>query len=214
MLRFSLYDFDKTIYSKDTGVEILKHIFLHKPLSIIFLPQIFLALLAYGCRLITKDRIKEIVFSPITLFHKKEWKLFISQFWHKESSFLFPMVLQQIQKDQQEGYHIGIISASAEEFLFPIGKKLAVDFIIGTRFQDSSKHMSSKIFGKNCKNQEKVHRLYEYIEKHYPNQAYTISKMYSDSLHDLPLLQIAEHPFTIEKNGNIREGFPKPNNNL
>ncbi|MGL5955204.1 MAG: HAD-IB family hydrolase [Brevinema sp.] len=214
MLRFSLYDFDRTIYSKDTGVEILKYIFRYKPQSLIFLPQMIFSLLAYIFRLIPKDRIKEIIFSPLTQFHKNDWQLFISRFWNKESSFLFPDVLQQIQQDQQDGYIVGILSASTEDFLFPIAKDLGVDFLIGTKLLDTSDRMSNKILGKNCKNQEKVYRLYEYITKYYPHQEYSISKMYSDSLHDLPLFQIAEQQFTVEKNGRIREGLPKENNNL
>ncbi len=212
MIKFSLYDFDKTIYSKDTGVQILKKIAFKKPRFWISMPKIFLALISF--KSIPKDKLKEIFFSSLSLFTKAEWEEFIIEFWEEEQANLFPDVLKQIQSDQENGYVVGIISASYEIFLRPIAKQLDVDFLIGTVVDESQDTISSKIIGTNCKNHEKVVRLQDFIGTYCVNHAYTISKMYSDSLNDLPLFEIAEQSFTVEKDGTIREGLPKPNRNI
>ncbi len=212
MIKFSLYDFDRTIYSKDTGVEILKQIAKKNIKFWLYLPYILLGVVLYSIKIISKDKLKEIIFSPLSLFTKSQWEVFIKEFWIKESKNYFDNVILQMQKDRQNGYIVGIISASAEIFLMPLSDK--ADFIIGTVLDLSQKKISSKLIGKNCKNQEKVARFLQFLEEFYPNQEYIVSKMYSDSLHDMPLFEIAENPFTVESDGTIREGLPKPNKNL
>lgn len=214
MLRFSLYDFDRTIYQKDTGIEVIKSIYFHEIRARFFLPKILFYGLLCFFKIIPRDRLKEIFFSPFSLFTKTEWESFIQSFWIREQKNLFPDVVTQITKDHEEGLIIGVVSASAEIMLYPIVHFLPVDFCIGTQLATTESHLTSIIVGKNCKNQQKVLRVQEYIQNHYPDQEYSIAKMYSDSLHDLPLLEWAQNPFTVESDGTIREGFPKPNRNI
>lgn len=213
MVKISLYDFDRTIYSKDTGVEILKHIAKKKTSFWLYIPQIILALLGYLFHLYPKKKLKQIFFSPLAMFTQSEWDIFIQKFWNEEKTNLFKNVIEQMHLDKKNGYVIGVISASAEIFLSPLKTELPADFFIGTRLK-SNKYISSELIGDNCKNSEKVVRLIEYTNTNYPDQKIEFSKMYSDSLHDLPLFRITKEHYTIEKNGDIRKGLPLPNKNI
>ncbi|MDK2818574.1 MAG: HAD-IB family phosphatase [Spirochaetota bacterium] len=214
MIKLSLYDFDKTIYKKDTGIVVLKYLFKKHPKTLLQIPKIVLSFTFYFLKIIPTHRLKEIFFSPISILTKEEWETFITDFWAIEKNNLFPNTCEQIEQDKKNGYIIGILSASAEIMLYPIMDIISIDFLIGTIFSTTESTVTSTIIGKNCKNEEKVSRLYKYIEAHYPNQKYTIDKMYSDSLHDLPLFNIAQQQFTVEANGTIRPGLPNPNNHL
>ncbi len=210
MAKLSVYDFDRTIYAKDTGVEVLKKIPLAK--SIPFLPKILKTASLYLFGRASMNEFKEAVFLPMSAYTKDEWDKFIQNFWKKQQKYIFPSVAAQIKKDKADGYIVGIVSASAEILLEPIAKELGVDFLIGTKLDMSGSRISSKIIGKNCKGAEKPHRLKSYIDEHYPGAEF--AKMYSDSLNDLPLYEMAEKSFTVEKDGSIREGLPKPNKNI
>ena len=214
MIKLSLYDFDKTIYRTDTGVMVLKYLFKKYPKTLLQTPKILLSFIPYFLKITSSLRFKEIFFSPINLLTKEEWKIFITEFWDKESKNLFSSTLKQIEQDKKDGYTVGILSASAEIMLYPIMEIVPVDFLIGTIFSTTETHVTSYIVGANCKKEEKVSRLYEYLKTHYPNQEYIIKKMYSDSLNDLALFNVAQQQYTVEKDGTIREGLPKPNNNL
>lgn len=214
MVKLSLYDFDKTIYKTDTGGVVLKYLFKKYPKTLLQTPKILFLFIPYFLKLISSLKFKEIFFSPINLLTKEEWEIFITEFWAEESKNLFSTTLKQIEQDKKDGYTIGILSASAEIMLYPIMDIIPADFLIGTIFSTTETHVTSTIIGSNCKKEEKVSRLYEYLKIHYTNQEYTIEKMYSDSLNDLALFNIAQHQFTVEANGTIREGLPKPNNNL
>ncbi len=214
MIRLSLYDFDRTIYKTDTGPLVLKYLFQKHPKTLLQAPKILLCFILYFLKIIPTLRFKEIFFSPMNLLTKEEWEIFITDFWTIESKKIFSTTLKQIEQDKKDGYIIGILSASAEIMLYPIMDILPADFLIGTVFSTTETHITSYIIGANCKKEEKVTRLYKYLETAYPNQEYIIEKMYSDSLHDLPLFNIAQQQYTVEKNGTIREGLPKANNNL
>ena len=214
MIKLSLYDFDKTIYKTDTGGMVLKYLFKKHPETLLQTPKILLSFIPYFLKIIPSLKFKEIFFSPINLLTKEEWEIFITEFWDKESKNLFSNTLKQIEQDKKDGYTVGILSASAEIMLYPIMDIISADFLIGTIFSTTETHVSSNIVGANCKKEEKVSRLYEYLKTHYPNQEYTIEKMYSDSLNDLALFNVAQQQYTVEKDGTIREGLPKANNNL
>ena len=214
MIRLSLYDFDRTIYKTDTGPLVSKYLFKKYPRTLLQTPKISLYSVLYFLKLIPTLKFKEIFFSPINLLSKEEWEIFITEFWAIESKNLFSTTLKQIEQDKKDGYTIGILSASPEIMLYPIMDIVPADFLIGTVFSTTDTHVSSSIIGANCKNEEKVSRLYKYLESAYPNQEYIIQKMYSDSLHDLPLFNIAQEQYTVEKDGTIRVGLPKANKNL
>lgn len=213
MIRLALYDFDRTIYNGDTGLEVLKKLLIFSPKIWIHIPQILWASVRYICKIDNSLVFKENLYSYLCDFSKEEWEQFITQFWKSQHKKFFPLVKQQLIQDKKDGFTIGIISASPEILLYPIMQFLPADFLIGTIFATNSHHMTNKIIGQNCKNQEKINRLYTYMHDNYPNQEFIIEKMYSDSLHDLPLLQRAQQAITVESDGTIRMGFPKQNNN-
>ena len=214
MIKLSLYDFDRTIYKTDTGPHVLEYLFKKHPRTLLQTPKILLCFILYFLKIISTLRFKEIFFSPINLLTKEEWEIFITEFWAIESKNLFSTTLKQIEQDKKNGYIVGILSASAEIMLYPIMDIVPADFLIGTVFSTTDSHVTSTIIGANCKNEEKVSRLYKYLESAYPNQEYIIQKTYSDSLHDLPLFNIAQEQYTVEKGGTIRVGLPKANKNL
>jgi len=213
MIRLVIYDFDKTIYNGDTGVEVLKTLLISSPKFIKYIPHLILSFLRYIFKIDNSLTFKENLYLYLCTFTKEEWETFITKFWNKQKDKFYPAVIQQLQQDKKDGYTIGIISASPEILLYPIMDLLSADFLIGTIFTTTSYYLNNKIYGKNCKNHEKVNRLYSYINDHYPNQSFIVHKMYSDSLHDLPLFQIAESQITVEKDGSMRSGLPNKNNN-
>ena len=80
----NVYDFDGTIYKKDSSVELYKFVIKQKPYILLFcLPQQLLAMLKYKLKLISKEEMKENYFSflnyvksnkMIDMFVEKEMK--------------------------------------------------------------------------------------------------------------------------------------------
>ena len=102
-----------------------------------------------------------------------------------------------IHKLKSEGYMVILISASPEFYINEFYAIDDVDFIIGTRFTFENGKFVRKMSGNNCKRDEKVVRLKEYLKKNNIEADFENSYMFSDSLSDLPLLDLVGNPYLI-----------------
>ena len=76
--------------------------------------------------------------------------------------------------------------------------------IIGTKFRVENGFFAREMDGLNCKGEEKVRRLKEYLQANNIEVDYKNSYMFSDSLSDKPLLDLVGNPYLInykKKNG-------------
>lgn len=83
-----------------------------------------------------------------------------------------------------------IVSASPEFILVPLAKRLGVPLVIATQMDPKT----GKIVGENCRGEQKLIRLKESIKE--PD----IVRAYSDSMSDMPLLELAAKAFIVRKN--------------
>ncbi|MGL4389141.1 MAG: hypothetical protein ACRCTJ_07100, partial [Brevinema sp.] len=69
MIKLSLYDFDRTIYNGDTGIELLKFLFKYHPKkSFPYLGQIAIILIGYTLKIIDTKYFKENIYKLITQY--------------------------------------------------------------------------------------------------------------------------------------------------
>lgn len=208
MLKISLYDFDRTIYSRDTGISLYLFLFKKHPMLCLYAPLLLFFTLLYLIKLIKNDTWKGLMLLPMTHFPLSSWRAIVQDFWQKNTAALFPTVLEEIKKDKADGYIVGVISASLELFLEPVLEIVETDFLIGTLVKIEGEKITPVLIGSNCKEEEKVKRFYAYMDKYYQGKEYIVEKMVSDSLHDLPLYKIARSNYTVEKDGTLRVGLP------
>lgn len=213
MLKVSLYDFDRTIYSHDTGTSLYLFLFKKRPLLALFIPLLLVLTLLRRLHLLPHDLWKSFMLLPMAVFPLPKWNALVEQFWQKEKQNLFPKVLEEMQKDKDKGMLVGIISASLELYLQPIYSLSCAHFIIGTRVHTKGSRILCRLDGPNCKEAEKVSRFHAHMAEHYPGQPYTLEKMTSDSLHDLPLYKEARTQSTVESDGSLRTGLPEAYSN-
>ena len=110
--------------------------------------------------------------------------------------------LSDLKNKKQQGYLIFICSASIEGYLRFC--KLPVDGILGTKTEIKNGKYTSKMIGKNCKNEEKVLRLNNIINELNLEIDYENSYAYSDSFHDIPMLKMVKNRIKInKKNGEM-----------
>mgnify|MGYP000009497061 FL=1 len=192
-MKYYLYDFDGTIYDGDSSVDFFKFC-LKKDKSIYkMLPKMFIKFIAYKSKNITDTELKEYIFSFLKKF--KNIDSLIDEFWQTHKS--------KIKKFYLEKKHDNdiIISASPEFLLKPICKELGVRDLIAS---DVNKK-TGKFNKPNNRGEAKVKVFYE----KYPNAA--ILEMYSDSMHDKPLLDIAKKSYFVKKDKIFDYETYKPN---
>lgn len=191
MSRIAFFDFDGTITTKDTLLEIIKYkhgkgkfyfgFLLHSPW-----------LVAYKLGIISNQLAKEKV---LRYFFRK---MSPEQFQHMSDGFarteipalVRPKALYEIQKLKEAGAEVVIVSASAEnwirEWCFSLQLKL-----IATQLEVKNGHMTGKIVGRNCHGEEKVAR----IKSKYNLSDFREIYCYGDTSGDKPMLALGTVKF-------------------
>lgn len=191
MKKAIIYDFDKTIYSKETSMAFM-FFFLKRHRSLI--PKFILNLTIILFNIKDLKKVKNIFFS---IFKGMDIENDINLFWEKEMKNIYPYFFKEIKENRKDADLLILISASPDFLLEPIYKKLGFDILISTKYSNFT------LIGKNCKKNEKLKRLNEL-------GSFDVLCFYSDSLSDLPLFNIAKKKISINK-GNKVLGLPKKN---
>lgn len=178
----NLYDFDKTIYNGDSTIDFYLFILKKHKNIIKFLPNQIKGLIKYKQKKISKETFKEYFFEFLTSIENPE--LEVKEFWIKNKRKIKKWYLNCSHKNDI------IISASPEFLVKEIGKILKVKCVIASEINIKN----GKFKGKNCYGKEKVRRFKE----KYP--ASNVINAYSDSLSDMPMLNLAKNKYLVNQN--------------
>lgn len=192
-MKYYLYDFDGTIYDGDSSVDFFKFCLKKDKTIYKMLPKLAIKFLAYKSKNITDTELKEYVFSFLKNF--KNIDKVVKEFWETHESKIKNFYLEK-KHDQDI-----IISASPEFLLKTICEKLKVKDLIASDVDKTT----GKFKKPNNRGEAKVKEFY----KKYPKAE--ILEMYSDSLHDKPLLDLAKKSYFVKKNKLYDYKTYKPN---
>lgn len=174
------YDFDETIYVKDSSVTFYKYCLRKYPGAVWrTVPRSLVYALRYAAGRIRAKELKQQLFSFLKYLGNVDAA--VSAFWDEKFDLVGQWYLAQKRDDDI------IISASPEFLLAPAAQRLGVR-LIGTVMDKRT----GAISGENCHDSEKVRRF----RAQYPD-AHT-ECFYSDSLSDTPMAEIAGRAFLVD----------------
>lgn len=183
----ALFDFDGTITTKDTLMEIAKF---HKGVSGWMIGMVALSpvLVMYKLKLIPNWKAKE---SFLRYFFgglsEKDFEQICDQF---TKTSLKPLIkekaMEAIQWHKDNGHHIIVVSASAVNWLKAWCETMQLD-LIATRLEVKDGVITGRIEGQNCYGEEKARRVKERIDIKGFGRIYA----YGDSKGDEALFQLA-----------------------
>lgn len=173
-MQIDIYDFDKTIVPFDSGSKFIAYCMVHYPWCVLTLPVMGVAAILMILKIISFTQFKKICFMFIPLVPKDRA---VKKFWDKNIDSVHPWF-----KDRKRT--AVVISASPDFLLKDISQRLGFDQLICTIHNSKT----GAIIGENCRNEEKVRRLYEL----YGKDDIEVVDVYSDSLkHDEPIFSLA-----------------------
>ncbi len=177
----NVYDFDKTLYPRDSTLEFYLVSLLRHPSFLLDLPRIGLAFLRHRRGRITLQELREVSLSSFRRI--KDIRGESERFWKKRKHKLFPYYGNIRRPDDV------IISASPELFLAPIAREAGFGTVIASRFDPRT----GKYEGERCWGEGKPPRFLEA----FPEGG--IEAFYSDSLSDTPMARLAERAYLIKR---------------
>jgi phosphatidylglycerophosphatase C len=186
-----LFDFDGTITTKDTLLEFIKYY--HGSLKFLVGFAILSPLIGLHLfKIIPNWKAKQFVL--MWFFRGENLSVFTEKCKNFTDriipSLIRPQALIAIQNHKQNNDEVVIISASAENWVAPWCKALALP-CIATRLEVINGKLTGKIVEKNCYGAEKVTRLL----KHYNLDDFISVTAYGDSSGDKEMLAVAQEQF-------------------
>ncbi|MGB3584907.1 MAG: HAD family hydrolase [Tunicatimonas sp.] len=187
----AFFDFDGTITNRDSFIDFI--VFYHGRFAAYFgLFRLLPFLLAYKIKLMPNWQAKEKV---MTYFFKGEPLADFQTRCEQYATERIPQItrksaLQAIQKHQELGNDIYLVSASPENWLLAWCQQKEIK-LLASRLEVSKGRLTGNLLGKNCYGPEKVVRIRQVVDlSHYQN-VYS----YGDSSGDRQMLQLADHAY-------------------
>lgn len=189
--RIAFFDFDGTITTKDTFLEIIRY----QKGTFLFVAGLLANIhyiLAWKLGLISnytaKEKVLHFYFGNYSLekFNQR------CEEFEKEvlPQLLRPKALKEIERLQQAGAEIVIVSASAGYWSRHWRNNLQLASLM-TRLEEREGKLTGRFDGKNCHGEEKVCR----IKDTYDLSSYDEIYCYGDTKGDMPMLKLATHAF-------------------
>jgi len=144
----------------------------------------------------------------------KENSLDQLKIWREEyvETHILPLVTQAridlVDWHQQQQHETIIITATNSFITEPIAKIFNIEHLIATEPEQNIHGFTGKLTGTPCFQAGKISRLNDYINNQLSN-GLSIKDFdtwfYSDSINDLPLLEIANHPIAVTPDDKLRQ---------
>ena len=120
----------------------------------------------------------------------------------------FPGALAFLDKLHAEGYHTVIVSASTDVYMFAMQDLLRADAVLSTVVETDARGKYTGRILSNCRGEEKVRRIRAYLAGH-PELDGRVSLAVGDSLHDLPMLGMAQTRLIVGSSRKLKNACPQ-----
>ncbi len=188
-----VYDFDGTIYKKDSSVEFYKYCLRTSMSTLRAAPIQIMGFLLYIVGIYDKKKFKESFFS--FLKYIPDVRGYVKSFWEEECSDRC-FYDWYIEKKESEDV---IISASPAFLVNEAANNLGIRFVIASEVEETT----GRFLSENCRGIEKVTRFY----RSFPDAV--IDEFYSDSRTDDPMAEISKNAFIISDGQPVQWNFSK-----
>ena len=182
------YDFDKTLYPRDSTLEFYLTSLVRHPSFLLDLPMTALAFIGRALGRISTRRLREITFRSFRRIKDLDGE--VERFWEARRDRIYPYYREQQRPDDV------VISASPEFVLRPIARHLGFGTLIASEYDPKTGRYSDRE-GSRCHGEGKPPRFYAL----FPDAV--IEEFYSDSLSDTPMARLAERAYLVGKGGTL-----------
>lgn len=129
--------------------------------------------------------------------------------WHKQfmdeaiAPIMLPKAADLLATHRNQGDFLLIITATNQFITEPIAQALGVDHLLATQAQLQNGAYTGKVEGVPCFQHGKVERLEQWLAD--SGHSMQGSYFYSDSINDLPLLELVDNPVVVDPDSRLAE---------
>jgi putative phosphoserine phosphatase/1-acylglycerol-3-phosphate O-acyltransferase len=110
-------------------------------------------------------------------------------------NFIYPEAREAIKRHLREGYVVANVTGATRYDAEPLASDLGIEHVICTQLDVRQGMFSGRVVDPICFGEGKIHKLRQFVQDHRIELAW--SYFYTDSISDLPLLEIVGHPQVV-----------------
>jgi HAD superfamily hydrolase (TIGR01490 family) len=114
--------------------------------------------------------------------------------WFEElvAQTIYPEAEELVRKHEADGHVVAIVSGATKFVVRPLARRLGIEHLLYTRLEVEGGCFTGRVIEPICFEEGKIYWLQQFIEEHGIDLAK--SWFYTDSITDLPLLDLVGHP--------------------
>jgi HAD superfamily hydrolase (TIGR01490 family) len=208
-MRVAIFDFDGTLYKKETFPVLMKHLknhpLYHKRYKRFF-RRILPPYIGYKLKVYPKNKMRErsmqIYLSSLHNLTTKEVYLFFGELADKMKDDYNPDVLELLHHHVTNGDTIMVVSGAFTPLLEASTKQYSIDKIIGTEVPFAGGKFDSETPIYHIQGARKKEKIQAYLENE--NVDWENSYAYADTYSDLSVLELVGNPVAVHPEPRLR----------
>lgn len=189
----AFFDMDKTLIAENSGALYLKHRYETGEIGGVELVKGALAYVQYKVGLLdinawSRGALREFAGQSESALQKEaeEWLV------RDVVRHIYPEARQVVRWHQEQGHVVAIVSGATKFVVAPLAAHLGVEHFLYTRLEVEHGRFTGRVIEPICFEEGKIYWLQQLVEEQGIELAR--SYFYTDSITDLPLLELVGHP--------------------
>lgn len=206
-MRLALFDLDNTLLAGDSDFEWAEFLIsqgvldrqLHQARNAKFYED-------YKNGILDIYAFLEFQLKPLSLHPRQQLDAWHAQYMQtKIRGMMTDKAKALVEKHRRAGDLMLIITATNSFVTTPIAHEFGIEHLIGTTPEEIDGEFTGRVIGTPSFKEGKVTRLHEWLHERGQGFAdFDETWFYSDSLNDLPLLKVVDHPVAVDPDPTLR----------
>jgi len=189
----ALFDMDKTLLSENSGTLYAKYRYERGEMSAWDLVKGLGAYLRYKAGVLDIDRWTKDMLAEFRGQSERALAREANR-WFRDMvvDTLYPEAVERVEWHKAQGHVVAIVSGATRFVVKPLAEHLGVKHILYTRLEVENGRFTGRVIEPICFEEGKIYWLQQFIDE----QGIDLAKswFYTDSITDLPLLELVGHP--------------------
>jgi HAD superfamily hydrolase (TIGR01490 family) len=192
----AFFDVDKTILAENSATLYLKALYQRGEVDGRFVVSNLISYLQYKVNLLDIERFTQ---RTVRQFQGRSEKALLDEaaLWFGEYVLptIYPEAIERIESHTARGHVVALVSGATKFVIKPLAEYLGVKHIMHTHLEVRDGKFTGRVIDPICFGEGKIYWLQQLIEREGIDLAR--SWFYTDSITDLPLLDLVGHPVVV-----------------
>ena len=194
--RGAFFDVDKTILSQNSGTLFVKYLYEQGRATRMDLMKGLASYIQYKVNILNIDKFTKQTVETLKGQSEAEMVAFCEK-WFEEvvRNYIYPEARELIRHHRDEGFTVALVTGATRYVAEPLARNLDIGHVICTQLEVRRGLFTGRAIEPICFGAGKIHWLTKFVEEHSVDLAR--SYFYTDSISDLPLLEVVGHPQVV-----------------